>query len=159
MPNPIPMSIVVGQDDRPTTAEALWQEMVEWDDRTSPEEYPEMAMLTFEEFADFLSRHAESARRKAIEEALQALHERLPYPTEACAIVRALSPSPTPIIDNEERAIQLLANEIKADPTWQDAYRNRETDALPSDEEWLTRASGMRTSVRAIIKALQESTT
>lgn len=33
-------------------------------------------------------------RIAALEDALRALHERLPYPTEACAIVRTLKGSP-----------------------------------------------------------------
>ena len=30
----------------------LWQDQLEKDDRTSPEEYPDMALITFEEFRD-----------------------------------------------------------------------------------------------------------
>lgn len=37
------------------TVESLWQEILEKDDRTSPAEYPEMALITFEEFRDALS--------------------------------------------------------------------------------------------------------
>jgi hypothetical protein len=32
--------------------ERLWQDHLDRDDRTSPEEYPEMALITFEEFAE-----------------------------------------------------------------------------------------------------------
>ncbi|WP_143748402.1 Lar family restriction alleviation protein [Mesorhizobium carmichaelinearum] len=34
---------------------ALWQELLEKDDRTSPAEYPDMALITFEEFAAYLN--------------------------------------------------------------------------------------------------------
>lgn len=35
-----------------------WQELVEYDDRTSPEEHPNMALITFEELRMFMSRAA-----------------------------------------------------------------------------------------------------
>lgn len=35
---------------------SVWQELVEKDDRTSPEEYPDMALITRDELADFLAR-------------------------------------------------------------------------------------------------------
>lgn len=38
------------------TALEAWQELVEYDDRTSPEEYPNMALITFEELRMFMSR-------------------------------------------------------------------------------------------------------
>jgi hypothetical protein len=34
----------------------LWQELIDKDDRNSPEEYPEMALITFDEFADYIKR-------------------------------------------------------------------------------------------------------
>ena len=43
----------------------LWRDLCEKDDRTSPEEYPDMALLTFEEFCSLLA----AARRRGIEEA------------------------------------------------------------------------------------------
>lgn len=36
----------------------LWQELLDKDDRTSPEEYPTMALITFDELKDFVSRKA-----------------------------------------------------------------------------------------------------
>jgi Lar family restriction alleviation protein len=36
-------------------AQELWQELLDKDDRTSPKEYPEMVLITFDEFRDFLS--------------------------------------------------------------------------------------------------------
>ena len=44
---------------------ALWRDLCEKDDRTSPEEYPDMVLLNFEEFCALL----DAARRKGIEEA------------------------------------------------------------------------------------------
>lgn len=82
-----PNNPVVQQvDDRPATAEALWQEMVEWDDRTSPEEYPEMAMLTFEEFADFLNRHRQATLEEAAKVALFDRSELEPFVSAAAVI-------------------------------------------------------------------------
>ncbi|MYL99573.1 hypothetical protein GR702_17570 [Novosphingobium sp. FGD1] len=40
------------------TALEAWQELVEYDDRTSPEGYPDMALITFEELRMFMSRAA-----------------------------------------------------------------------------------------------------
>lgn len=38
------------------TPEDAWRELLEKDDRTSPEEYPEMALINFEELANFMRR-------------------------------------------------------------------------------------------------------
>lgn len=38
--------------------EDLWQELCERDDRTSPEEYPEMCLINFDELSDFITRAA-----------------------------------------------------------------------------------------------------
>lgn len=32
----------------------LWQDLMEKDDRNSPAEYPEMCLITFEEFAGYI---------------------------------------------------------------------------------------------------------
>ena len=48
--SPSQSSPPAGEDD---LVQRLWQELVEKDDRTSPEEYPEMALITFDEFADY----------------------------------------------------------------------------------------------------------
>lgn len=42
--------------ESPETAENLWQELIEKDDRTSPEEYPDMALISFAEFSEFVRR-------------------------------------------------------------------------------------------------------
>ncbi|TZG25632.1 hypothetical protein [Sphingomonas montanisoli] len=36
--------------------EDAWQELVEYDDRTSPEEYPDMALITHDELRSFMER-------------------------------------------------------------------------------------------------------
>lgn len=36
--------------------EAIWQQILDKDDRTSPEEYPEMVMLTHDELKDYMKR-------------------------------------------------------------------------------------------------------
>lgn len=40
------------------TPEAAWQDLVDKDDRTSPEEYPDMALITFEELRDYMEGRA-----------------------------------------------------------------------------------------------------
>jgi len=44
--------------------QAAWQELVEYDDRTSPEEYPDMALITFEELRDFMARAAKAMQER-----------------------------------------------------------------------------------------------
>lgn len=60
MGNPIPFCELCETDRQNTEREAdistLWQELIDKDDRTSPAEYPEMALITREELADFISR-------------------------------------------------------------------------------------------------------
>ena len=58
-------------------AEELWRDLLEKDDRTSPEEYPDMALITFDEFA-----HIFNAGWQAAVETLQtATFAPLPKPT------------------------------------------------------------------------------
>lgn len=47
------------RDEGEASARQLWQELLEKDDRTSPAEYPDMALITFDEFAAALRRNAE----------------------------------------------------------------------------------------------------
>jgi hypothetical protein len=42
----------------PPSASSLWTDLVEKDDRTSPEEYPDMALIKFEEFEYILDHYA-----------------------------------------------------------------------------------------------------
>lgn len=46
----------------PCIADA-WQELLDKDDRTSPEEYPEMALITRDELAEFMARASLSIER------------------------------------------------------------------------------------------------
>lgn len=44
--------------DKPTfeqRVKLLWQDLLEKDDRTSPVERPDMALITFDEFHDYLA--------------------------------------------------------------------------------------------------------
>lgn len=54
---------------------AAWQELIERDDRTSPEEYPEMALITRDELAEFMRRAIppHDALVKALREAIDAM--------------------------------------------------------------------------------------
>lgn len=66
-------------------AEALgideaWEELCGYSDRTSPEDYPDMALITMEELASFMERAAHPApqpteRKKVLEEALRPFAE------------------------------------------------------------------------------------
>lgn len=47
-----------------TEEDRAWQELVEYDDRTSPEEYPEMALITSDELADFMGRATQAERER-----------------------------------------------------------------------------------------------
>jgi hypothetical protein len=42
--------------DEPCDANQAWHELVEKDDRTSPEEYPDMCLITFDELKEFMTR-------------------------------------------------------------------------------------------------------
>ena len=89
--------------------ERLWQNLLDKDDRNSPEEYPDMAMLTFDEFAGYIREasapHAEQiaalmeaagAFRDALEESLalninwssDAEPETLAYYSEYKAVIK-----------------------------------------------------------------------
>jgi hypothetical protein len=50
-------------------AAEAWQELVEYDDRTSPEEYPDMALITRDELNAFMQRAIDLGRAQALEEA------------------------------------------------------------------------------------------
>jgi hypothetical protein len=52
-------------------AKALWQDILDKDDRTSPAEYPEMALLTFDEFVVALN----IERNRALEDAAHYVAE------------------------------------------------------------------------------------
>jgi hypothetical protein len=43
------------------THEDAWDELVNKDDRTSPEEYPDMCLITFEELRDYILRASQPA--------------------------------------------------------------------------------------------------
>ncbi len=46
----------IGAGSLKVNIDAFWQELVNKDDRTSPEEYPDHCLITFEELQDFVSR-------------------------------------------------------------------------------------------------------
>jgi hypothetical protein len=37
------------------TPEDAWQDLLDKDDRTSPEDYPDMALITFDELRDYMT--------------------------------------------------------------------------------------------------------
>ncbi|MFD2501443.1 hypothetical protein ACFSTI_24900 [Rhizorhabdus histidinilytica] len=46
------------------TVDALWLELCEYDDRTSPEEYPDHALITRDELAEFIARAVAAERER-----------------------------------------------------------------------------------------------
>jgi hypothetical protein len=50
-------------------ADDLWQELLDKNDRTSPDEYPDMALITREELADFIARSSAGTGANAVAEA------------------------------------------------------------------------------------------
>jgi hypothetical protein len=73
----------------------LWQDLLDKDDRTSPEEYPDMALITFDEFEQSilaLLPEAAAIRAAAFEEAARELERSYPdhaWLNAACAAIRA----------------------------------------------------------------------
>lgn len=50
-----PLAVNAAAASHPPIAAELWQDLVEKDDRTSPEEYPEMALISFDELAGYIA--------------------------------------------------------------------------------------------------------
>lgn len=46
----------------PFTPNDAWDELVNRDDRTSPEDYPEMCLISFDELKDYMERAVEAAQ-------------------------------------------------------------------------------------------------
>jgi hypothetical protein len=46
------------------SAEEAWQELLDKDDRTSPDEYPDMCLITFDELEDFMADQTELQRAR-----------------------------------------------------------------------------------------------
>ncbi len=63
-------SIMGRQEQHAATVDDLWQELCNYDDRTSPADYPDMCLISRDELADFVSRATPPA--SAIREALEA---------------------------------------------------------------------------------------
>jgi hypothetical protein len=72
--------------DREALAREMWEELVEKDDRTSPKEYPDMALISFEELCNYIV----AARAEVLEEAIKAVR----YFPGASAAIRAMMEPP-----------------------------------------------------------------
>lgn len=67
--------------------ETLWQDLLDKDDRTSPAEYPDMALITKEEFAEALR----NARDEGLEDAAAHIEQIGSYGAEqTAAAIRSL---------------------------------------------------------------------
>ena len=73
---PAPQTSAAEQND---LIERFWQSLLDKDDRNSPEEYPDMAMLTFDEFAGYIREVADphAAQIAALTEALAVAQQRI----------------------------------------------------------------------------------
>jgi hypothetical protein len=92
-----------------TNPHDLWRDLLEKDDRTSPEEYPDMALITEDELVSLLQQYGDERARAAIEEAASVMPEYRfsDYPelqavaAHACVVlrrhIRALSANPPPV--------------------------------------------------------------
>lgn len=84
LPAPAPAEAV--DDDDLLTPERAWDIHINRDDRNSPEEYPDMALITFDELADFMRRarpahpSPDGALREAVCKAAQRLVTHLEKP-------------------------------------------------------------------------------
>ncbi|WDA37826.1 hypothetical protein [Sphingobium sp. YC-XJ3] len=63
-------------DQEAMTPEEAWQELVEYDDRTSPEEYPDMALITIEELRAFMGAASGATHPAPALDGVRALLER-----------------------------------------------------------------------------------
>lgn len=98
-PTPAPSEFVT----ETWTDDELWQIVNEFDDRTSPEEYPEMVMLNEAEFRDFLDRGRTGLRARIAElelirdshsrDTLQALLEKQAHKAQLATYREALEAS------------------------------------------------------------------
>jgi len=104
------------EDDTPTdagegveyTALDAWQELVEYDDRTSPEEYPDMALITFEELKQFMSA-AHWERAKAQSRIVARLQKSAALTASVCAGLADKTPvagEPDPDWANRQAALR-----------------------------------------------------
>ena len=89
--------------------EALWQQLLESDDRTSPEEYPDHALITCEEAREFFdagSRH--QSDRERIEAERRVL--------EAARAYAATKPTdPARLLRDRERSLLTRASALAAE--------------------------------------------
>ncbi len=79
-------------------AEEAWSDLVEKDDRTSPEEYPEMCLITFDELRDYMRRATPITG--ALDPADSVYYEGY---EQARSDLTALQPeAPAPVVEQEE---------------------------------------------------------
>ena len=107
----------------------LWLELNERDDRTSPEEYPEMCLINYDEFCDFIARaHGSSAP-----------------PAEVVPVCeRCAKPSPQGI-----RCFSCLAGEIEQLRFEADRCSAQRDDTLPADVRRLVISARIATDAGA----------
>lgn len=64
------------------TIDALWQDILDKDDRNSPEEYPDMALITADEFRDAIEQATSLERLQVIRTISAALGITVSFPDE-----------------------------------------------------------------------------
>ena len=63
------------------TLDEAWQDLVDKDDRTSPEEYPDMALITREELADYMQSPQSRGQALVREGEAGVAHAITPFPS------------------------------------------------------------------------------
>ena len=106
--------------DAPTPVEEalqeLWYDLVEKDDRTSPEEYPDMAMLTQDEFFAYLRMFAAARVKEAVEKEREEIEwlrrllrwcrSRLKHESYQAWLDKYLALGPSPVPEDEPAVVQ-----------------------------------------------------
>ncbi len=87
-----------------------WRDLLEKDDRTSPADYPDMALITFEEFAAIAASGVEEIERETINAAVEIARKYMEGRNESsagiCGAIAALIPGRGARLAELERSIQ-----------------------------------------------------
>lgn len=85
------------------TPEAAWRDLVEKDDRTSPADYPEMCLITFDELADYMASAVSTLPTPDVEALRAALiHASAQYHTTGDRIVISIDDAIRALLNQAE---------------------------------------------------------